>query len=1153
MSRFPGNIIKLPNVTPTQSSASGVWSLRDQIVAQRNNLWPFQRDPYFNYTTLLLQGNVPNTTGPQAMTQPLAYNSDASTNNFLVTPNGDVSPRPFSPYFGGNYSNYFDGSTAYLTVAANSEINDFGTGDFNIECWFYATSSNFSVEPSLLSCVVTWATSVGYQFEIRTGGVVYFFASDNNQIQINSGATTVSVNTWNHVAASRQSGTTRLFVNGTQVSSTSTVATISKSSTAVQIGAFSTGVQKFTGYMSNVRIVKGQALYTGNFTPPTAALTTTSVGTSGPNVATSVTGTVGLLTCQSNRFLDQTGKTITLNGSPRVTDNSPFVSTDFTTGAGYFDGGTDYLQVANNAAFGSLNGVDYTIEFWAYLTTLSGDQPLLACTSIGASGFAVWSLAGQLNALFGGGTTITGSNLTANQWNHIAIVRTSTNTQLYLNGTTQGTPSTSAFVNNTSQPLMVGGLTTGTGWNSDRYVTGYISGIRIIKSQALATGNFTPPTTLPTTTTVGWTGGNVPTQSITGTVSILTLQTRAASQNIGFIDSSPNEFIVTKNGNTTQGTFSPFSPTGWGNRFDGSSGQLAFPTGSFVFGNSDFTIEAWVYNTGTTTGTFFNNQYTSGASTTSIIGAIGTASANFDMYIGSSVYSLTGINPTSNQWVHVAIVRTGGTVSVFQGGSRTHTRSDLSTLSINAGGTSVAPQIGNGVNGFLSNHRIIIGSGPYDATLTSITVPTAPLTVTANTKLLTCQSNRFLDQTGKTITVTGTPSVQAFSPFAPATQSSPLVTGGSGYFDGSGDYLTVPSNPVFTFTGDFTWEGWFYMTANPSQSYSARLIDYNGGTNFVVFSTSDGTDYLGFIVAGTSYSTTTPLPRNQWSHVAVSRNGTASNNLKMFFNGTAISTQTNTSTITATQIYISNRAGSDGYFTGYMSSYRMTNTGLYTSNFPIPTAPPTAIPNTSLLLNFTNGGIVDATGKNNLETVANAQVSTVQAKWPPGSMAFNGASGTYLNVAVTTVPLGSGDFVVEGWVYLNASKAQGIFDTRTTNTSTTGIALYLTSGNAWQMVLNNAGVNFGGSITNSVWTHVAVVRTGSTVYLYVAGSLVNSSALSNNLTDTTFLLGTLRDNADATTTWKLNGYVDDFRITKGYNRGYTGSSITVPTGPFPIG
>jgi hypothetical protein len=67
------------------------------------------------------------------------------------------------------------------------------------------------------------------------------------------------------------------------------------------------------------------------------------------------------------------------------------------------------------------------------------------------------------------------------------------------------------------------------------------------------------------------------------------------AQNNTFLDSSTNNFTITRNGNTTQGTFSPFSQTGWSNYFDGSGDYLSMPTASSPIANEDFTIECWYY------------------------------------------------------------------------------------------------------------------------------------------------------------------------------------------------------------------------------------------------------------------------------------------------------------------------------------------------------------------------------------------------------------------------------------------------------------------------------------------------------------------------------------------------------------------------------
>ena len=75
------------------------------------------------------------------------------------------------------------------------------------------------------------------------------------------------------------------------------------------------------------------------------------------------------------------------------------------------------------------------------------------------------------------------------------------------------------------------------------------------------------------------------------------------AQNNTFLDGSTNNFTITRNGNTTQGTFSPFSQTGWGNYFDGTNDYLTTPSNTaFTLGTGDFTIECWFNRTGANTG-----------------------------------------------------------------------------------------------------------------------------------------------------------------------------------------------------------------------------------------------------------------------------------------------------------------------------------------------------------------------------------------------------------------------------------------------------------------------------------------------------------------------------------------------------------------------
>jgi len=147
----------------------------------------YQTDPYFNYTTILLSGDTFNT---------LAFNSDASVNNYNVSITGNVSASRLTPY-GNNWSNYFDGTGDYLTVPASAVFAP-GTGDFTVEGWIYPTN--------LMSAAsgVIWSQTVSgtnYFAIFANNGVIQFYGTlSGGGSAITSGSNNWALNTWNHFA-----------------------------------------------------------------------------------------------------------------------------------------------------------------------------------------------------------------------------------------------------------------------------------------------------------------------------------------------------------------------------------------------------------------------------------------------------------------------------------------------------------------------------------------------------------------------------------------------------------------------------------------------------------------------------------------------------------------------------------------------------------------------------------------------------------------------------------------------------------------------------------------------------------------------------------------------------------------------------------------
>ncbi len=629
------------------------------------------------------------------------------------------------------------------------------------------------------------------------------------------------------------------------------------------------------------------------------------------------------------------------------------------------------------------------------------------------------------------------------------------------------------------------------------------------------------------------------------------------AQNNTFLDSSTNNFTITRNGNTTQGTFSPFSQTGWSNYFPNTYLSAA-ANNAFSFGTGNFTIEAWVYPT---VGSVYRGIFANGGASTGSFAVYLTNgdTVRLDYYGGGGVGTTTTV--ALNTWSHIVVARSGSTISIFINGTRqaTTTTSDNNTsnacyVGASWGGASDYMQ------GYMSNLRVVKGTAVYDPTQSTLTVPTAPLTAVTNTSLLTCQSNRFIDNSTNAfaITVNGTPSVQAFSPFAPTAAYSAATNGGSGYFDGSGDYVTWPSGSSVAFgTGDFTVETFFYLTTTPAGSL--YFIDARDASNTTAwaFHIAGATSIIWFN-GSAQFAVTLTMPINQWNHIAYVRSGTTG---ALYFNGTRVSTQTDSTnyTVQPGTSYVASRYTANETFPGYFSGTRIVKgTAAYSgTTYTVPTAPLTAITNTTLLLNYTNAGITDATAKNVLETVGNAQISTTQSKFGGSSMYFDGTGDSLSAPSSVNYQFGSGNFTIEGWVnFSSVSGEKGIVSYFSNSPSNAGFTLRLSTGNSPSGLRFVASTGGGTDIilqsawtpSTGTWYHFAVVRNGTTVTAYIDGTSIGSTTM--NITvgvpSAPLVVGTAQTVASS----DMNGYIDDLRITKGYAR-YT-ANFSAPSAAFPL-
>jgi hypothetical protein len=179
-----------------------------------------------------------------------------------------------SPFMGGGNSYQFfnANSNSYIDTPASSDWA-LGTGDFTIEWFQYTTTTVFPPYQRVFTVDDFPSMDIGVSNE---GGTFYYWANSSFRY---SSASAITTNIWQHWAIVRQSGTTRIYRDGTlRGSSFSDTNNITNTTDALTIGADNAHATNatFVGYITNFRWVKGLAVYTGNFTVPTSTLTATA-------------------------------------------------------------------------------------------------------------------------------------------------------------------------------------------------------------------------------------------------------------------------------------------------------------------------------------------------------------------------------------------------------------------------------------------------------------------------------------------------------------------------------------------------------------------------------------------------------------------------------------------------------------------------------------------------------------------------------------------------------------------------------------------------------------------------------------------------------------------------------------------------------------
>ncbi len=456
------------------------------------------------------------------------------------------------------------------------------------------------------------------------------------------------------------------------------------------------------------------------------------------------------------------------------------------------------------------------------------------------------------------------------------------------------------------------------------------------------------------------------------------------------------------------------------------------------------------------------------------------------------------------------------------------------------------------------------------------------------TKLLLHLDNNVTDSaTGKTVTNNG------------VTFSSETKKFGShsGLFNASSGYLSLADSADWTFgTGDFTIDVWVYMTG------TYNYILYGGadfGHEYIYFYTGNGTIEFAWMTGSTESGLRWTFAKNlnQWYHVSLVRHNI--NDWHLFIDGVeATLSATWGSPYSAslpdltTGLNIGYSYGIYGGFTGYMDEFRISK-GI--ARWPTDSY-------TKLLLNG-NGlneslNIVDSESTAKTPTLyGDVQLSTEQKKYG-GSSLFFGQQDSYtklllhLNNNVTDAATGKtvtnnsvtfsttkkfgthsgyfsgsnaylaladnddwdfpGDFTIDFWINMSSLAA-----TQTFAGNVDGDA----SLNGWRLNINSSGnigftamwtgstyavnASWASGMSTGTWYHIAIVRNGTTITCYKDGTSLGD--YTNNPATSIYSSYEFRIGTDSSGGFDLNGYIDDFRISKGIAR-WT-SNFTAPTFP----
>lgn len=820
-----------------------------------------------SYTKLLLHNDVVGTSF-----------TDSSATPKAVTVAGNANQTTAQSKFGGS-SAYFDGNGDYVSVSDSEDWN-FGTGDFTIDMWAYLTALPSS---GGYSCMLShWQDyDNGYGFCLKNNAGSYYltfwnYPGGSMTIQDDQ-AVSIAAGAWHHFAVVRSGNTFKLFMDGVQQGSDYVDSdAVSNFANNFYIGSGGLG-SYFSGFLDEVRVSKGVARWTSNFTPSSVRYGSTNVtigGTQATNISITDPTTATMTTPAHTAGVadvivtNDDNKSATLSNGFTFMEPAPTISS-ITPDNGLTAGGTNVSISGSNFFYGNDSNTKLLIHGDGSGASFSDSSA--TSKSITANGNATQSAAqskfGGKSAYFDG----SGDYLSvpdSDDWN---LGTGDFTIDFWVNAST---------IDGTARGILTQSAGSG-GIDYVRPIQMVVSdGIRVgFNDNALALGPGTISANQWHHVAVVRNGSNF-TLYIDG----ISVDTETSAINIG------NSAVPLSIGR--------FYYNYDGYYFNGYLDEVRFSKG----------IARWTSNFTPPTSRYGSANVTFGGSQATNVIAVDST-------------TITATTPTHAAGdVDVVVTNDDSQNATLSNGFTYHNIPAPTISSINP---TSGPSVG-GTNVEISG----TGFGLDDD---------------VNTKLL-------LHGDGSGISVSDfSPNAKTITANGNATQSETQSKfgGKSMYFDGSGDYLSVPDSDDWNFgSGDFTIDGWINIQGGTDFGFYSQGDIYSSIA--ISFTKSASWQMLfGASSSGTSWNLSsgwvdTNIVENGWYHVALVRQGSI---WKSYVNGQNIATVNSSvnpyDSSQSPYIGLYHGASSDyRYFNGYLDELRISKgIARWTSDFTPPVAP----------------------------------------------------------------------------------------------------------------------------------------------------------------------------------------------------------------------